>query len=46
MNARLATIEAGYRAQFTALDVLMGQLQTTSAYLTQQLAAISNNTPK
>jgi flagellar hook-associated protein 2 len=46
MNARLATIEAGYRAQFTALDVLMGQLQTTSTYLTQQLAAISNNTPK
>ena len=46
MNARLVTIEANYRAQFTALDVLMGQLQTTSTYLTQQLAAISNNTPK
>ncbi|TAM75314.1 MAG: flagellar hook protein FliD [Candidimonas sp.] len=45
-KARLVTIEAGYRAQFTALDVLMGQLQTTSTYLTQQLAAISSNTPK
>ncbi|MBS0309452.1 MAG: flagellar filament capping protein FliD [Proteobacteria bacterium] len=42
LNNRLADIEARYRAQFTALDVAIGQMQQTSAYLTQQLA----NLPK
>ena len=37
---RVAQIEARYREQFTALDVLMGQLQTTSQYLEQQLAGL------
>ncbi len=38
---RLATylegLEARYRAQFTALDVMMSQMQKTSEYLTQQI---------
>lgn len=33
--------EKRMRAQFTALDALMGQLNTTSAYLTQQLANLN-----
>lgn len=41
LNARLADIEARYRKQFTALDTLIGKMNTTSTYLTQQLAQIS-----
>ena len=37
LERRLQALEARYRAQFTALDVLLGQLSTTSAYLQQQL---------
>lgn len=33
--------EKRMRAQFTALDALMGQLNTTSAFLTQQLGSLS-----
>jgi len=33
--------EQRMRAQFTALDALMGQLNTTSAYLTQQLGNLN-----
>jgi flagellar hook-associated protein 2 len=36
-------IEARYRAQFTALDALMSSLNSTSAYLTQQLASLQAN---
>lgn len=43
LNARLTAIEANYRAQFTALDTLMSSMQTTSSFLTQQLAQISAN---
>jgi flagellar hook-associated protein 2 len=39
---RMAQVEARYRKQFTALDSLLSQLQSTSNYLTQQLA----NLPK
>ena len=39
LNARLTTMEARYRAQFTALDILVGQLQQTGNFLTQQLDA-------
>ena len=39
---RMEQIEARYRRQFTALDSLLSQLQTTSSYLAQQLA----NVPK
>lgn len=38
MTYRLTKIQANYRKQYTALDTLMGTLQTTSTYLTQQLA--------
>lgn len=44
LQARLTTIEANYRQQFTALDTLMSSMQATSSYLTQQLAALSANT--
>jgi flagellar hook-associated protein 2 len=39
---RMEQIEARYRRQFTALDSLLSQLQSTSSYLAQQLA----NLPK
>ncbi|MGZ5199572.1 MAG: flagellar filament capping protein FliD [Telluria sp.] len=42
LNIQLAATEKRYRAQFTALDTLIGQLSQTSSYLTQQLA----NLPK
>jgi flagellar hook-associated protein 2 len=42
MNKRLADTEKRYRAQFTALDVTIGKMTSTSSYLTQQLAQISN----
>ena len=38
MNQRLVAIEARYRAQFTALDTLIGQMKTTSDFLGHQLA--------
>lgn len=40
LNRRLIGIEARYRSQFSALDTLMGQLRTTSDFLTQQLAIL------
>jgi flagellar hook-associated protein 2 len=40
MNARLTQIEANYRAQFSNLDAMLGQMQQTSSYLAQQLAAL------
>lgn len=43
LNARLADIEARYRKQFTALDVTISKMNSTSTYLTQQLAQISAN---
>jgi flagellar hook-associated protein 2 len=42
MVKRLEVIEKRYRAQFVALDTMMGRMQQTSNYLTQQLA----NLPK
>lgn len=38
LEARLVVIEARYRSQFTALDGLVSQLQSTGNFLTQQLA--------
>jgi flagellar hook-associated protein 2 len=40
LAARLVTVEANYRAQFTALDSMIASMNTTSTYLTQQLAAL------
>jgi len=41
LDRRMSMAEARYRAQFTALDTLMSQLQTTSEFLTNQLAALN-----
>jgi flagellar hook-associated protein 2 len=42
LDARMTKLETTYRKQFTALDGLLAQMQTTSSYLSQQLA----NLPK
>ena len=42
LNTRLATTEARYRAQFSALDTMMSNMSSTSTYLTQQLASLAN----
>jgi len=42
LDLRMAQIESRYRKQFTALDSLLAQMQSTSTYLAQQLA----NLPK
>lgn len=44
LDVRMAAVERRYRAQFTALDTLLGQMQTTSAYLTQQLENLPGST--
>ncbi len=41
---RLDQIETRYRSQFTALDSLVASMKSTSAYLTQQLAALTSST--
>lgn len=38
LGRRLSTLESRYRAQFTAMDTLLGKLQSTSNYLAQQLS--------
>lgn len=40
---RLDLIERRYRAQFTALDSLISSMNTTSSFLSQQLAALQAN---
>lgn len=40
LETRMTRIEERLRAQFTALDSAMGSLNTTSQYLTQQLAKL------
>jgi len=42
LNVRLEKIEAQYRSRFTALDALVGQLQSTGSYLDTQLANTSS----
>lgn len=41
-SLRLDAIEKRYRAQFTALDVMISSLKSTQEFLTQQLEQISN----
>lgn len=41
-NQRMVVLEARYRAQFTALDMTIGKMTSTSNYLAQQLAQISS----
>lgn len=38
LETRLAQIEKRYRAQFTALDAMLSNMNNTSSFLTQQLA--------
>lgn len=40
MNARLASLQTQYTNQYTALNVLMANMNTTSSYLTQQLSKL------
>lgn len=42
METHLINTEKRYRAQFTALDAMLASMNQTSAYLTQQLAQLSN----
>ncbi|MEV4779201.1 flagellar filament capping protein FliD [Burkholderia sp. LMU1-1-1.1] len=42
-SVRLVDIEARYRKQYSALDVLISNMNTTTSFLTQQLAALSAN---
>jgi len=43
LEVRVSLVEKRYRLQFTALDKLVSSMQTTSSYLTQQLAALQNS---
>ncbi|BCA95274.1 flagellar hook-associated protein 2 [Legionella antarctica] len=40
INARSVSVQNRYLKQFNALDVLLTQMQSTSSFLTQQLAAL------
>jgi len=40
VDVRMAAFQARYVAQFTALDLMLSQLQSTSSYLTQQLQSL------
>ena len=40
LDARIARVEEGYRRQFTALDGLVAQLQSTQSFLTRELARL------
>lgn len=40
LEARLVQIEKRYRAQFTALDSMLSSMNSTSTFLTQQLASL------
>ncbi len=42
LELRLVQIEKNYRAQFAALDVLIAGMNSTSTFLTQQLAQIAS----
>jgi flagellar hook-associated protein 2 len=40
LNRRLASLDARYRAQFTAMDILVAQLTSLGDYMTQQLDSL------
>jgi flagellar hook-associated protein 2 len=46
LQRRLDATEQRYRAQFTALDVMISNMRSTSNFLTQQLAQLSNGSSK
>ncbi len=41
LDTRMSALEDMYRKQFSALDTLIGQLQQTSSFLTQQLSSLN-----
>lgn len=41
LSAKLPAIEARYRAQYAKLDALLSSMQSTSSYLSQQIAALN-----
>lgn len=43
-SARLVEVEARYRKQYSALDTMIANLNSTQSFLTQQLAALSSST--
>ena len=43
LEVRVAMTEARLRKQYTALDAQMGQLQSLSNYVTQQMTILGNN---
>jgi flagellar hook-associated protein 2 len=43
LETRVTLVEARLRKQYTALDTQMGQLQSLSTYVTQQMAMLTNN---
>jgi flagellar hook-associated protein 2 len=45
LSRHLEQVEKRYRAQFSALDVLISRMSQTSNFLTQQLASLSKNNP-
>jgi flagellar hook-associated protein 2 len=42
-SVRLVDIEARYRKQYSALDTMIANMNTTTSFLTQQLAALAAN---
>lgn len=40
LDARMERLETAYRRQFTALDAMMAQMQSTSSYIAQQLGSL------
>lgn len=42
LDARMERLEASYRRQFTALDAMMAQMQSTSSYISQQLGSLNS----
>lgn len=46
LNLRLVAVEKRYRAQYTALDVMMSNMGKTSSFLTQQLANLPGTAKK
>ena len=44
LDARMEAVGSRYKAQFVAMDALVGQMSSTSNYLAQQLASLSNQT--
>lgn len=46
INTRLVTIEARYRAQYSALDALISSMSSTSSFLEQQLDSLPGTSKK